>query len=50
MSEAEKKWNAMEKRIADLERKVQSQQEAFNYYLDYEKQSQVELKEILKNL
>lgn len=45
-----KKWEALEKRVADLEGRVQGQQEAFNFFLDSEKQSQVELKEILKNL
>ena len=47
---SKKKYQQLEKKIADLEVQVQGQQAAFNYFLDSEKQSKDELTEILKDL
>ena len=47
---SKKKWKTLEKRIADLERKVQSQQELFKLHINNHEQSVSELKSIVDSL
>lgn len=44
------KWKKLEKRVTDLEGKVQGQQEIFKYHMDEHIKSVNELKEIIDSL
>lgn len=47
---SKKNWNALEKRIADLEVKTQSQQNAMLFHLESHGKENEELKAILENI